>query len=90
MSLALKLVKIAVIAYTLSALLANQVYSQEFLSSLEKDVTSLVAAVKPSLVTINTKRNIPGRTDLPSGKKTEGKKKFGREKITRIGSGIVF
>jgi S1-C subfamily serine protease len=90
MSLALKLVKIAVIAYTLSALLANQVYGQEFLSSLEKDVTSLVVAVKPSLVTINTKRSVPGRTGLLSNKKTEGEKKFGREKITRIGSGIIF
>lgn len=62
----------------------------EFLSSLDKDVTGLVSMVKPSLVTINTNQLIKiGRPGIP-GKAGKGDKTFRLEKLSRIGSGVIF
>jgi len=62
----------------------------EFLSSLERDVTSLVSQVKPSLVTINTIHTIKSKSSIIPGQKTAGGKSFQFEKISRVGSGVVF
>ena len=69
----------------------NPVWGEgEFLSSLEKDVTNLVEMVKPCLVTINTRYVIKTKSLSPSDKKIKTSQTHPREKIYRIGSGVIF
>ena len=79
------------LALGFSLLTSAQAWGEgEFLSSLERDVTSLVSQVKPSLVTINTIHTIKSKSNLVAGQKVSGKKTFQFEKISRVGSGVVF
>lgn len=76
---------------SLLLLLTAQAQAQgEFLSSLERDVTGLVYQVKPSLVTINTIHTIKSKSSITAGPKTVGGKSFQFEKISRVGSGVIF
>ncbi len=76
---------------SLSLLLAGEVWGEgEFLSSLERDVTGLVATVKPSLVTINTIQTVKAQNIPPAWKKTYKAKSLPSATILRVGSGVVF
>ncbi len=62
----------------------------EFLSSLEKDVTGLVAKVRPSLVTIQTIKVVSFESFSLPEKGVQSRGSGELKRVTKIGSGIIF